>query len=66
LMAGPRLLLLDEPLAGIDRPLQSRISGYLEQLSTHFAVPMIYVTHDHQELARFADQTVTMNRGRVV
>jgi len=66
LMAGPRLLLLDEPLAGIDRPLQSRISGYLEQLSSRLSVPMVYVTHDREELARFAGQTVTLNRGRLV
>ena len=65
LMTRPRLLLLDEPLAGIDRPLQSRISGYLEQLSIHVSVPMIYVTHDREELARIAGQTVTLNRGRL-
>jgi molybdate transport system ATP-binding protein len=65
LMATPRLLLLDEPLTGIDRPLQSRISGYLDQLRDHFAVPMIYVTHDREELARIAEQTVIVNRGRV-
>jgi molybdate transport system ATP-binding protein len=66
LMAAPRLLLLDEPLAGIDRPLQSRISGYLDQLRVHLSVPMIYVTHDREELGRIADQTITVNRGRVV
>ena len=65
LMATPRLLLLDEPLTGIDRPLQSRISGYLDQLRDRFAVPMIYVTHDREELARIAEQTITVNRGRV-
>ena len=65
LMAAPRLLLLDEPLAGIDRPLQSRIASYLEQLRNHISVPMIYVTHDREELARIADQTVTLKRGRL-
>lgn len=65
LMSAPRLLLLDEPLGGIDRPLQSRITGYLDQLRSHFSVPMIYVTHDREELARIAEQTVTVNRGRV-
>ena len=66
LMAAPRLLLLDEPLAGIDRPLQWRISDYLEQLRTHFSIPMIYVSHDREELARIADQTITLVRGKVV
>jgi molybdate transport system ATP-binding protein len=65
-MSSPRLLLLDEPLAGIDRPLQSRTGGYLDQLRSHFSVPMIYVTHDREELGRIAGQTITMNRGRVV
>ncbi|MGA8806488.1 MAG: ATP-binding cassette domain-containing protein [Thermoanaerobaculia bacterium] len=66
LMSSPRLLLLDEPLAGIDRPLQSRIRGYLEELHDHFAVPMLYVTHDREELSRIAGQTIELNRGRLV
>lgn len=66
LMSSPRLLLLDEPLAGIDRPLQSRIRGYLEELHDHLAVPMLYVTHDREELARMAGQTIALSRGRLV
>jgi molybdate transport system ATP-binding protein len=66
LMSSPRLLLLDEPLAGIDRPLQSRIRGYLEELHNHLAVPMLYVTHDREELSRIAGQTIELNRGRLV
>jgi molybdate transport system ATP-binding protein len=66
LMSSPRLLLLDEPLAGIDRPLQSRIRGYLEELRSHLAVPMLYVTHDREELARIAVQMIALERGRLV
>jgi molybdate transport system ATP-binding protein len=66
LMSSPALLLLDEPLAGIDRALQSRISGYLEELRNRLSVPMIYVTHDREELARIAGQTIELNRGRLV
>jgi molybdate transport system ATP-binding protein len=66
LMSSPRLLLLDEPLAGIDRPLQSRIRGYLEELHSHLTVPMLYVTHDREELARMAGQTIELNRGRLM
>ena len=66
LMSSPRLLLLDEPLAGIDRPLQSRIRGYLEELHSHLTVPMLYVTHDREELSRIAGQTIELNRGRLV
>jgi molybdate transport system ATP-binding protein len=66
LMSSPALLLLDEPLAGIDRALQSRISSYLEELRNRLSVPMIYVTHDREELARIAGQTIELNRGRLV
>jgi len=66
LATEPRLLLLDEPLSGIDRPLQSRIIGYLEQLRVHFQVPMIYVTHDGEGLSRMAEQVITLERGRIV
>ncbi|HEV7572914.1 MAG TPA: ATP-binding cassette domain-containing protein [Thermoanaerobaculia bacterium] len=65
LMSSPRLLLLDEPLAGIDRPLQSRIRGYLEELHNELSVPMLYVTHDREELVRMAGQTIELNRGRL-
>jgi molybdate transport system ATP-binding protein len=66
LMTSPRLLLLDEPLVGIDRPLRAQIAGYLEQLRLRLGVPMIYVTHDSEELERVADQIVALDRGRVV
>jgi molybdate transport system ATP-binding protein len=66
LMTRPRLLLLDEPLAGIDRALQSRISEYLEVTLREFRIPAIYVTHDVHELTRLATETVTLERGRVV
>lgn len=66
LVTKPRLLLLDEPLSGIDRPLQSRILLYLEQLRDHFHVPWIYVTHDGEGLSRLADQIVMMDQGLVL
>ncbi|MCU1245090.1 MAG: molybdenum transporter ATP-binding protein [Acidobacteria bacterium] len=66
LMTSPRLLLLDEPLVGIDRPLRAQIAGYLEQLRLRLGVPMIYVTHDREELERVAGQIVVLDRGRVV
>jgi molybdate transport system ATP-binding protein len=66
LMTSPRLLLLDEPLAGLEKPLQSRIAGYLEQTRDELTVPMIHVTHDREELDRLADQTIALERGRLV
>ncbi|HEX8153825.1 MAG TPA: ATP-binding cassette domain-containing protein [Thermoanaerobaculia bacterium] len=66
LLASPRLLLLDEPLAGVDRPLQARIGELLTRIRDELRIPMIYVTHDAEELARIANATLVMERGRVV
>src|SRR5262249_25398590 len=45
LLAAPGLLLLDEPLAGLDLPLRERLMPYLARVRDEFAIPMIYVTH---------------------
>jgi molybdate transport system ATP-binding protein len=66
LLASPRVLLLDEPLAGLERPLQERITDLLLRIRDELHVPMLYVTHDAHELARIADETVVLERGRVV
>jgi molybdate transport system ATP-binding protein len=66
LVASPRLLLLDEPLAGIDRPLGERIIELLLRIRDDFRLPMLYVTHDEEELAAIAEEVVRLDRGRVV
>ena len=66
LLSQPRLLLLDEPLAGLDAAAKAEILPYLEALHPAIAAPMIYVTHDVGEIARLADHLVVMNAGRVV
>jgi molybdate transport system ATP-binding protein len=66
LVTSPRLLLLDEPLAGLDRPLGTRILAFLQRIRDEFALPMLYVTHDPAELAGIAEETVMLDRGRVV
>jgi len=65
LLARPRLLLLDEPLAGLDGPRRAEILPYLERLRDEGAVPMIYVTHTLDEAIRMADHMVILDRGRV-
>lgn len=65
LVAAPRLLLLDEPLAGLDRPLQGRVLEFLIRVRDEFNVPMVYVTHDPEELGRIVDETIVVKRGRV-
>jgi molybdate transport system ATP-binding protein len=66
IMAGPSLLLLDEPLAAVDVPLRRRIVPALERVRDELQVPMIYVTHDRAEAAGIADWTLALDAGRVV
>jgi molybdate transport system ATP-binding protein len=66
LLSQPRLLLLDEPMAGLDAAAKAEILPYLEALHARIATPVIYVTHDVAEIARLADNVVVMKAGRVV
>jgi molybdate transport system ATP-binding protein len=65
LMSGPRLLLMDEPLAALDRFSKNEILPYLERLHDHLAIPVLYVSHDIAEVERLADQMLLLDRGRV-
>lgn len=65
LAPGPRLLLLDEPLAALDRARRQEILPWLERLREEFAVPMLYVTHSADEMSRLADCLVVMEQGQV-
>jgi molybdate transport system ATP-binding protein len=66
LATSPRLLLLDEPLAALDAPRKAEILPYLERLQTALRLPVIYVTHAIDEVARLADHLVLLEAGRVV
>lgn len=66
LMSKPRLLLMDEPLASLDQARKQEILPYLETLKTGLDVPIIYVSHSPDEVARLADTLVAMEDGRVV
>ncbi|HEX6006052.1 MAG TPA: molybdenum ABC transporter ATP-binding protein [Burkholderiales bacterium] len=66
LLAYPRLLLLDEPLASLDQPRRSEILAYLERLRDEMRVPMLYVSHTVEEVIRLADRVVLMSAGRAV
>jgi molybdate transport system ATP-binding protein len=65
LLAEPRLLLLDEPLASLDQSRRDEVLPFLERLRDHFAVPMIYVSHQFDEVLRLATHLVVMDAGRV-
>lgn len=64
LLASPRLLLLDEPLASLDSQLKARIIPYLRRVRDEFQVPMLYVTHDAAEVIALCDEVALMERGR--
>jgi molybdate transport system ATP-binding protein len=66
LMSGPSLLLLDEPLAAVDVPLRRRILPYLQRVRDELTVPIIYVSHDRDEIDELADVVVKIEAGRVV
>jgi molybdate transport system ATP-binding protein len=66
LLSQPRLLLMDEPLAGLDRLSKDEILPYLEALHTALAIPVLYVSHDIAEVERLADHLVLMEAGRAV
>jgi molybdate transport system ATP-binding protein len=65
LCAQPRLLLLDEPLAALDSGRKSEILPYLEALPERFGIPVIYVSHSVDEIARLCDQVAVIDGGRI-
>jgi len=65
LLSSPRLLLLDEPLASLDPTLKSRILPYLSLVRDEFRLPMLYVTHDLEEIRPFCEAVITMQRGAI-
>jgi molybdate transport system ATP-binding protein len=66
LMSSPELLLLDEPLAAVDLERRRRILPYLEKVRDELGVPVIYVTHDAEDVRQFADTVIVLEAGRVV
>jgi molybdate transport system ATP-binding protein len=66
LLAKPRLLLLDEPLASLDGERKREILRYLRLLRDETRIPMIYVSHAVEEVLELADQVVLLASGQVV
>ena len=65
LLASPKLLLLDEPLANLDLTLKTKILRYLTRIREEFRVPMLYVTHDRYETLSLADEMIVLMNGKV-
>ena len=64
--SGARVLLLDEPLAGLDHPLRSRVFPLFRRLRDELRLPMIYVSHDAGEVLALAEHVLVARAGRCV
>ncbi len=65
LLSSPDLLLLDEPLSGLDRERKAEILPYLEDVTRRFRIPTLFVSHDIDEVARLADRVWVFAAGRL-
>jgi molybdate transport system ATP-binding protein len=66
LLASPKLLLMDEPLASLDMERKLEILPLIERLRDEFHIPIVYVSHSLDEVARLASRVVVMEQGRVI
>jgi len=66
LCSGPRLLLLDEPLASLDTGLRRRILSYLMKVRDAFRIPMVVVSHNPLELQALCDEVLVVSKGRLI
>ncbi len=66
LACSPRLLLMDEPLAALDHARKQEILPYLEKLHNELEIPVLYVSHSPDEVARLADHLVALENGKVL
>ncbi len=66
LLTSPRLLLMDEPLASLDQARKLEVLPFIERLRDEFAIPIVYVSHSVEEVARLASRVVKLQEGKVV
>jgi molybdate transport system ATP-binding protein len=66
LMSAPRLLLMDEPLAALDRARKNEILPYLDRICRETGVPILYVTHSLTEIARLASTVAVIDAGKIM
>lgn len=63
--AGPEVLLLDEPVASLDLRSRNSVVMYLHELHERYKLPMVYVSHSLSDVLALADETLTLDNGRV-
>jgi molybdate transport system ATP-binding protein len=66
LLSSPRLLLLDEPLSSLNTKLKDRIIPYLRRVRDEFRTPMLYVSHDVDEVRGLCEQVLLLDQGHIV
>jgi len=66
LLAAPRLLVMDEPMASLDRPRRQEIMGLIERMRDEFAIPIFLVSHAAEEIERLADEALVLDKGRII
>jgi molybdate transport system ATP-binding protein len=65
LLAAPRLILMDEPLSALDRARKQEILPYIERIRDQIGIPIVYVSHAIDEVARLANRVVLLDEGKV-
>ena len=66
LLLRPQMLLLDEPLASLDKARRQELLSYLERIKSDYSLPIVYVTHSVDELVRLGDHMLVLESGRCV
>ena len=66
LLASPQILVMDEPLSGLDEARRAEVLPYIERVRDRDGVPIVYVSHSVAEVARLAGTVVVLSKGRVV
>lgn len=66
LVTEPRALLLDEPLAALDRPTKSLIVSDLRRWNQHYRVPILFVTHNGEEVFALGEEVIVLEAGKIV
>lgn len=66
ILASPRLLLMDEPLASLDQGLKDRILPYLRHIRSEFDLPILYVSHSVAEILQLTGQVIVMREGKTI
>jgi molybdate transport system ATP-binding protein len=65
LLTSPRLLLLDEPLASVDQERKAEVLPFIAAVTKEYGLPVLYVSHDPEEISHLADTVIIVERGRV-